>query len=279
MTRDDDDPRFDRHDQPAHDHHQAKYTFGDSDTAATRLRLLAAIYEPSSAGLLRLCGGFSARHAVDLGCGLGWSTRLVHALLGPITTLGIDSSSAHIARAGEVVPPGIEFRLHDVTGLVTLGSRPDFLYSRFLLTHLREPERVIAGWAEAAADEAALVIEETDTIESDHPVFARYYALVDDLQRHYGQRLRVGAELVAAPVGSGWRTELSTVRRLLLPARQMARLHHLNLLTWRQDPHARATFDDDELDQLAARLAAVASGDEDAPPVRSAMRQLVMTKA
>jgi trans-aconitate 2-methyltransferase len=255
-----------------------RYTFGDDDVAAARLRLLAAVYEPSSAGLLRLCAGLSARQAVDLGCGPGWSTRLLHALLGPTSTLGIDSSAEHIARAEEVVPPGIAFRVHDVTGLTDLDARPDFLYCRFVLTHLREPERVIAAWGEATAEHAALVIEETDTIESDHPVFARYYALVGGLQLHYGQSLQVGARLTSAPAGSGWRTELSTVRRLALPARQMARLHHLNLLTWRRDPYARAALDQDELDHLGERLAAIARGDEAAPPVRSSMRQLVMTK-
>src|SRR4051812_12930908 len=94
-----------------------RYTFGDNDVAAHRLRLLAAIYEPSSAALLRLCAGLSARRAVDLGCGPGWSTRLVHAVIGPSVTLGVDASAEHIARAEEVVPPGIEFRVHDVRAL------------------------------------------------------------------------------------------------------------------------------------------------------------------
>jgi hypothetical protein len=59
----------------------------------------------------------------------------------------------------------------------------------------------------------------------------------------------------------------------------MARLHHLNLLTWRDDPHARGAFDRDELEGLAATLAGIARGDELAPCVRSAMRQLILTKA
>jgi trans-aconitate 2-methyltransferase len=261
------------------DQRQDRYTFGDSDLAAHRLRLLAAIYEPSSAGLLRLCAGLAARRAVDLGCGPGWSTRLVHAVIGPAITVGVDASAEHIARAEEVVPPGIEFRVHDVRRLCLPDAPPDFLYCRFLLTHLREPEQALAAWAAAAADEATLVIEETETIESDHPAFARYYTLVSELQHHYGQRLRIGAALATPPAGSGWRSELSTVRRLSLPARQMAQLHHLNLLTWRDDPHARDAFDRDELERLAGTLAGIARGDELAPCVRSAMRQVVLTKS
>lgn len=261
------------------DQTRERYTFGDSDLAAHRLRLLAAVYEPSSAALLRLCACLSARHAVDLGCGPGWSTRLVHAVIGPAVTLGVDASAEHIARAEEVVPPGIEFRVHDVRRLSFPDARPDFLYCRFLLTHLREPERALAAWAEVAAPEATLVIEETETMESDHPAFSRYYTLVNELQAHYGQRFHIGADFAMPPPESGWRSELSTVRRLSLPARQMARLHHLNLLTWRDDPHARAAFDRDELEGLAATLAGIARGDELAPCVRSAMRQLILTKA
>ena len=257
-----------------------RYTFGDSDVAAHRLRLLAAVFEPSSAALLRLCVGLGARRAVDLGCGPGWSTRLVHALMGPAHTLGLDSSAEHIARAEAAVPPGIEYRVRDVRRLAfpDSASRPDFLYCRFLLTHLRDPEQVLAAWAGAAADHATLVVEETASMASEHPAFARYYQLVEALQTHYGQRLRIGADLSAPPVGSGWTTNLSTVRRLRLPARQMARLHHLNLLTWRNDPHARAAFDGDELEDLGGRLNAVAEGSAEAPPVLSEMRQLVLAK-
>jgi len=258
-----------------------RYTFGDSDVAAHRLRLLAAVFEPSSAALLRRCVGLGARRAVDLGCGPGWSTRLVHALIGPAHTLGVDASAEHVARAEADAPPGIDYRVEDVRRLAfpDEGSRPDFLYCRFLLTHLRDPEQVLAGWADAAADQATLVIEETASLASGHPAFARYYQLVEDLQTHYGQRLRIGADLAAPPASSGWTTNLSTVRRLGLPASRMARLHHLNLLTWSNDPHARAAFDRAELEDLARRLDAVAGGREAAPPVISEMRQLVLAKA
>ena len=58
----------------------------------------------------------------------------------------------------------------------------------------------------------------------------------------------------------------------------MARLHLLNLLTWRQDPYARAAFDEHELGRLAAELTQVAAGVADAGPVRYGMRQLILTR-
>jgi hypothetical protein len=76
----------------------------------------------------------------------------------------------------------------------------------------------------------------------------------------------------------GWTTELDLLSPLSLPAGRMARLHALNLATWRQDPYARAAFAGDELDQLAAQLTAIAAGVDSAAPVRVVLRQLVLGK-
>ena len=254
------------------------YTFGDGGIAADRLRLLAATFEPSSARLLRMVACLGPRRAVDLGCGTGWSTRLVHAVTGPEITVGVDRSVAYVATAREVAPPGIAYAVHEVTAPPFPGEPPDLLYCRFLLTHLRDPQAVLATWSDAAAPGATLVLEETAAMASDHPALARYYALVDDLQAHHGQRMCLGESFEAAPSGSGWTTELSTVRRLALPAARMAALHAMNLATWRNDAYAAATFDDAELTALASALDAVAAGREEAPAVRYGMRQMVLTK-
>src|SRR6187455_2065695 len=92
-----------------------RYTFGDGPLAADRLALLAATYEPSSARLLRMCASLAPRRAIDLGCGPGHSTRLLHAMVGPAATVGLDSSPDHVARARASAPPGIEYAIHDVT--------------------------------------------------------------------------------------------------------------------------------------------------------------------
>jgi len=253
------------------------YTFGDSATASWRLALLAALFETSSARLLRMLSYRRPRQAVDLGCGPGWSTRLVHALLAPAQTLGLEISADHVARARAAAPPGVEYRVHEVNSVPFPGAAPDFLYSRFLLTHLRAPAQTLTAWGEAAAAGALLVLEETAEIACPHPAFGRYYELVDELQASYGQSLRVGATL-AVPPGSAWATELDLCAPLALPAPRMARLHALNIASWRHDPYARASFDGGELDRLAAQLEAIAAGADAAPPVRLVMRQLVLAR-
>ena len=255
-----------------------RYTFGDGAVAADRLALLAATYEPSSARLLRMCASLSPRRAIDLGCGPGHSTRLVHAIVAPGSTVGLDSSPGHVGRARASAPPGIDYAVHDVTAASLPGAPADFLYCRFLLTHLRDPAGVLARWATAAADGAALIVEETAAMSSSHHAFRLYYALVAELQRHYGQQLTIGRTLDSVLPESGWEPEIDVVRELSLPARRMARLHGLNLESWRHDPFARASFSAAMLDELAAALDAIASAAAAAPDVQHSMRQLVLMK-
>ncbi len=265
--------------QQAIDESANRYTFGDGPVAADRLALLAATYEPSSARLLQMCASLAPRRAIDLGCGPGYSTRLLHAVVAPAATVGIDSSADHVARARASAPPGVDYAVHDVTSVPLPGDPPpDLLYCRFLLTHLRDPAQALAGWAAAAAAGAALIVEETAQLSSSHPALQTYYRLVAALQQHYGQQLEIGRTVDRALAGSAWHAELDVVRELALPAPRMARIHHLNLATWRDDPFARASFATEMVDELAAALDAIASGATPAPAVRHSMRQLVLMK-
>ena len=54
-----------------------QYTFGDNLSASARLRRVTEMYEPESRDLLRRSGINAPGLAVDLGCGPGWSTRLL----------------------------------------------------------------------------------------------------------------------------------------------------------------------------------------------------------
>ena len=57
------------------------YTFGDTDVAATRLRLLHESFGPGSVAFLSdvATPDAGARVAVDLGCGPGRTTRMLGA--------------------------------------------------------------------------------------------------------------------------------------------------------------------------------------------------------
>jgi trans-aconitate 2-methyltransferase len=251
------------------------YTFGDSDQASARLRQLAELYEPETRELLQHSRVRTPRLAVDLGCGPGWSTRLLHDVVHADRTIGLDASERYITDARRNHSSELEFQVHDIVRAPFPVPAPDILFCRFLLTHLSSLGEVLATWASIAAPDSLLFIHETESLETDHPTLRRYYELVAQLQRHYGQRLLVGSVLEACFENSGWRLVENKRRILKKPAAKMAELHLANLRTWRHDEYARQSFDLNEIDSLDASLARIVNGSENVGVVLNAARQII----
>ena len=256
-----------------------KYTFGDTARAGRRLGLLAAAYDADTRSLLRSVAWERCRVAIDLGCGPGHTTRLLQETVRPERTIGLDNSERFIAQARRQSHLGLEFVVHDVTTEPWPAPPADLMLCRFLLTHLGDPQPTLALWARASSPGARLVVHETASLEAEHPALARYYELVGELQAHYGQRLYIGEELDSAFDGTGWEIVQSGVVVLDKPAAVMAELHHMNLLTWREDPFAISRFDRAELEQVLEALARIVEGSEDAGVVRNGARQVIARRA
>lgn len=251
------------------------YTFGDSEQASVRLRRLAELYEPETRELLQSARIHHPKLAVDLGCGPGWSTRLIREVLKPARTVGLDASERYIAEARQNHGPELEFEVQDIVPTPFPVQEPNVLFCRFLLTHLRSLQAVLGAWATIAAPDALLFVHETESMDTQNPALQRYYELVAQLQRHYGQTLLVGRGLDASFVGTGWRVVESQRRLSEKPASAMAELHLANLRTWRHDAYASNAFDRDELDSLEASLARIAQGADHAGLVVNAARQII----
>lgn len=256
------------------------YTFGDSDVAAERLRLLARVFEPSSSRLLAALGNPDGELGVDLGCGPGETTRLVAAHVATERVVGLEQSPRLLAQATrEQANSRVSFLQADVSAPPFPLPAASVLYSRFLLTHLREPAQVIRAWARAAQPNARLVLEETAFMTGEHPAFPRYYALVERMQAHYGQRMYIGRELSALASSAEWSLESSEIAVAPLPATDMARLHSLNLSSWSSDAFAQANYDRAELDALGSELTRIAAGEVSAAPVSCGIGQVVLRRA
>lgn len=251
------------------------YTFGDSEHASARLRRLAELYEPETRELLHLGSVRAPRLALDLGCGPGWSTRLIKDVLNPSRTVGLDASERYVAEARQNHSSDLEFEVHDVVGVPFPVPAPNVMLCRFLLTHLRSIGQVLRTWASVAAPDALLFVHETESLETDNPKLRRYYDFVARLQQHYGQTLLVGTVLEASFENSGWRLVESKRRVLEKPARDMASLHVANLRTLRHDKYAARSFDAGELNSLEASLERIACGAEDGGVVVNSARQII----
>jgi trans-aconitate 2-methyltransferase len=252
------------------------YTFGDSDLASARLALLAVAHEPATRDLLGRWGLRAAAHALDLGSGPGHTTRLLHDLLGPARTTGVDSSARYVAEATRTAPAGVTFVVQDLLRPPFSVPPGELIFCRHLLAHVADPRAALAAWTALAHPGARLIIQETETMASDDPTLAEYYRSVAAMQAGHGQRMQVGGHLEAALAGTAWRLEHSAAPLVTLDPRLMARIHLMNLRTWRHDPSAAALFSPAALDDLDARLAAIADGAAAAAPVRNQLREIVV---
>jgi len=108
-------------------------------------------------------------------------------------------------------------------------------------------------------------VQETSELATDVPALKRYYSHVEAMQAHYGQALYVGRTLDRLAEKSGWHLRELRQTRLALRLPVMARLHAMNLRTWRRDPFVVEHWTQGELDQLLAELEALTK--EDTPGV------------
>lgn len=258
---------------------KSKYTFGDSDQARERLGWLAIAYEPASRAFLTERTPQRPEHAVDLGCGPGYTTELLHEVVSARATTGMDSSSRYVESATARATPGIRYVVHDVLRTPYPIAAADVIFCRHLLTHLGDPGAALQAFGALAKQGGLLLVQETEILESEHPVLSRYYECVSAMQAAHGQRTQIGAELEAACAGSPFRVEYSGVRILAQDAQLMARLHRMNLGTWRTEPRATALFDQVLLDGLDEGLGRIESGVDAAPAVRNGLRELVLRRA
>jgi trans-aconitate 2-methyltransferase len=246
------DPRR-REDRPA-------YTFGDGDLAAQRLGLVAAAFEEPTRRLLKSVVASPPRVALDLGCGPGYTTRLVADTTGAARVIGIDMSAAFIDLARAARHARCEFEIRDV--LAELGHPDaDLVFCRLLLAHLPDPPLVVAGWASQLGAGALIVLDEVESMDAPAPALEQYESLVVELVESRGALMYAGPVLGAMP-DRGWRRAHDAVVTWPVPVRDAAAMYRMNLATWRHDPVVRARHDDAELDAVDALLAVLtAEGD------------------
>jgi SAM-dependent methyltransferase len=231
------------------------YSFGDSALAAERLRVLDAVFAPTTDALLDEIATAPPRHVVDLGCGPGATTARLVARYPTADVLGIDASEAFLAAARAAVPAAT-FAAADVADPLPSGPF-DVVYSRFLLAHLPDVVVAISTWVAALAPGGVLVLEETEHIASTDPDFARYETLSDARVSGAGANVYAGRDITGA-IPRGVDPLVDRVIALDLTAGQAASMFWRNLATWGDDAVADGLVTETDraalLDRLRARV-------------------------
>jgi SAM-dependent methyltransferase len=246
----------------------ARYTYGDSDLAGDRLALVARLFWPTSEAFLRAASPREPDVALDLGCGPGYTTTLVHETAGARRTVGVDRSEAFARRARDRVPD-LGFIAGDVASASLPIARADLVYARLLLAHLPDPPAVVARWSTILTIGGRVLVDDLEAIETDDDVFRRY---LDDVAlaviRAQGGALFVGPALHGARDPAGLARVHDDVTAFTPAAAETARVFAMNLAVLTERGEVSTGAD------LASALEAIASGVRDAAPVRWRVRQL-----
>ncbi|HEX9888731.1 MAG TPA: class I SAM-dependent methyltransferase [Nitriliruptorales bacterium] len=248
------------------------YTFGDTELAAERLRLLARVFDPASARFLRARLPVGLGTVVDLGCGPGTTTRLIAEVSEPRRVVGIDSSAAFLDAARKVTgtlvgPTTIAYVQHDATELPLPEAPVDAIYARMLLAHLPDPLVIARRWQTQLSADGLLLLDDVQDIEAPDGPLASYEDLVVRLVGTEGGLMYAGRAL--APLGG----DVVDHRVMVADA---AAMFAMNLRTWRARALDAGLATRHELDGLADRLDQLATS-TGGDTVRWTLRQVAVS--
>ncbi len=186
------------------------YVLLGGDHATKRLKLLARAKWPTTKTLLRRVGIHTGMRCLDVGCGNGAVTLKLALRVGPTgQAVGIDRDERCLEfarrRAAQYKLPAV-FRAENVTDLRAVQAY-DLVYSRFLLTHLAEPEAVLERMVQATQRGGRVIVEDIEfAAHFCYPpclAFSRYVDLYQRAVKVRGGDPNIGPRLVSLFLDAG----------------------------------------------------------------------------
>jgi len=256
-----------------------QYVFGDSDLAAQRLELLAEVFAEPTKAFLAEAVADRPRLALDLGCGPGFTTHLLAERLSAKKIIGIDNSEHFIELAKGTGTEAVSFCLHDITEVPFPTEPADLIYCRYLLSHLEDPQALVARWADHLLPGGVLLIEETEHIHTTNSVFRFYLDIVEDMLSSRGARLYVGPVIDRVPESDRLKRRSSIVRPHRAQTHSVAAMFYMNIQTWKNDPFIKENYQASDIEALENDLQQLASKAGDAMEIQWGLRQIVFERA
>lgn len=251
------------------------YLFQDTDLAAARLQVLADVFAVSTRSFLQEAVRTTPSVVVDLGCGPGYTTRLLAETTRCARAIGLDSSERFLALAARSAPERLSFVRHDVTRVPFPTGQSDLIFCRMLLTHLRDPLSVIERWGTQLRPQGHLLLEEVEWIRTDHTVFRLYLEIVAALLEQQANHLYIGSHLDKQQIGNDLRCRLSRVYHLPVSTARAATLFSLNIVSWKNQPFVQKEYTAAVINQLENNLHEQAGTSTNEGEIEWGMRQIV----
>ncbi len=153
--------------------------------------------------MIRQAGLKRGMSCLDVGCGGGSVTLDLARLVGPngrVVGMDFDAVKLDLAKqhAADKHVDNVFFVEADVTELEDINTY-DFVYARFLLSNLKEPDVMLAKMAAALKAKGVLVIEDVDYrghfSYPQNDAFDRYVELYQQLGSKHGTNPNIGCEI------------------------------------------------------------------------------------
>lgn len=250
------------------------YLFQDTERAARRLGVLADVFAASSRPFLQEVVRAVPQLALDLGCGPGYTTRLLAEVTRCEQAIGLDSSEHFLALAAQSAPEHTSFVHHDITQIPFPTGQSELIFCRMLLTHLQNPRAVIERWATQLRPQGLLLMEEVEWIKTDYPLFRNYLEIVASTLEQQANQLYIGSLLDSQQIDHGLTRRLSRVYHLPVSTARAARMFSLNVASWRHQPFVQQRYPVSMIDQLEHELQELAETSTRTGDIEWGMRQL-----
>ncbi len=191
---------------------KSSYVIRGGAEGRERLRMLSRIQRQATLNLLERAGIRRGMACLDVGCGGGDVSfdlaRLVGAD-GRVVAVDFDEVKIGMARneATDLQLTNIEFAVVDI-GESDLPAGFDLVFARFVLSHLRNPERALKKMWKALRPGGVAVITDTDFSgyfsEPDSPALKRHVDLYTKTLARRGEDANLGPRLPALLAQSGF---------------------------------------------------------------------------
>jgi ubiquinone/menaquinone biosynthesis C-methylase UbiE len=131
-----------------------------------RLRVMSRVLRPTTVALLRELHLGDGLCCLDAGCGGGDTSLELARMVGPsgrVVGIDIDATKLEMARreAADQGVANVEFCVVDIREAPAVPTY-DVVYSRFLLTHLRDPQEMVASFYQQLRPGGSIALEDID---------------------------------------------------------------------------------------------------------------------
>ena len=137
-----------------------------SEINLERQELLAKVLAPVTNRLLSVLQLPSGARGLDLGCGIGGTTRQISRTLdkpNEIVGLELDPDLVEAAKKlSSSEDDGVSFKQGDVSASGFADNSFDFVFARYLLMHLPEPEAVLKEMLRVCKSGGVVAVQEPD---------------------------------------------------------------------------------------------------------------------